>query len=270
MLNNDIVGFYESQFETYDEVNSHFKIYYLEFSRWIKKNLNEKHTLIADLGCGTGTLSKLLTERDHFVYGIDVSSKLIKVAISKSHKNFSPLISDISNLPIKNTSFDGIISFGVLDQVEQIEQVVDEAARVLKPGGLFLFDISPFPTLDFWYFFGLYGRRGFASAIKGLLENQTKFVWSIKGDDGKAKSINIYRYKPSYVEKMMSSKGFRVIGKRGFHLSKMFIPEKVHVDNKTKILSKIDFAFWKFDNYLNRFYMLQKNSLYLMYAFMKV
>jgi ubiquinone/menaquinone biosynthesis C-methylase UbiE len=226
--------------------------------------------MIADLGCGTGILSKVLTECGHIVYGFDVSDKLLKVAAKKSGKNFSSLVSDISNLPIMSNSFDGAISFTVLDQIEDLEKVMDEVVRVLKPGGLFLFDISPFPTFDFWYFLGLYGIKGFTNALRGLFRNQSIFEWSVQGDDGRLNTINIYRYKLSYIEEMLQQKGFRVIGTRGVHISKMFIPEKVHVDGESEILSKLDCLFWRFDNYLNRFCLIQKNALCLLYAVMKI
>jgi len=270
LLDNDIVDFYESQLETYDELNSHFEIYYREFGNWIKKHLDKKRSNVADMGCGTGTLSKILTELGHTVYGIDVSGKLIKVAATKSKENFLFLRGDISNLPIRESSIDNAICFGVLDQVDEIEKVIDEAWRILKPGGRFLFDISPFPTLDFWYFLGLYGKSGFSSAVRGIYESKIQFSWSIRGDDGKSKLINIYRYKPSHIERMIQKKGFKTIGRRGFHISKMFIPEKIHVDGRSKVLLKIDNACWRLDDYLNRFNVLQENALYLMYACMKM
>lgn len=270
LLDNDIVGFYESQLETYDDVNSHFEIYYKEFAGWIERHVGADRHLITDMGCGTGTLSRLLAEQGRSVCGVDVSINLIKRAAVKSGGNFFPIIGDIACLPVRDCSFDVAVCFGVLDQVDRIEDVLGEAARILKPGGIFLFDISPFPTLDFWYFFGLYGRSGFASAVEGMREKKTRFEWAIKGDDGVSRIINIYRYRPSHIERLAESNGFSIIGKRGFHISKMIIPEKVHVDGRSTFLSRIDGVCSKIDGFLNKVHLMQNNALYLMYAGVKM
>lgn len=50
------------------------------------------------------------------------------------------------NLPLDDATFDSVACCDVLEHVDDLERVIAEAARVLKPGGVFLFDTID-PTL---------------------------------------------------------------------------------------------------------------------------
>ena len=65
---------------------------------------------------------------------------------------YNPIDHDIvdfntKNLPFKSTFFDVIISLAVIEHIENIDNFVGEAFRVLKPGGNILFEYSKFSLL---------------------------------------------------------------------------------------------------------------------------
>jgi ubiquinone/menaquinone biosynthesis C-methylase UbiE len=103
---------------------------------------------VLDLGCGTGRLLERAAQRwpdAHFV-GVDLSSGMIAAARGKhtGDARFRFEVGDAAALPLEPASVDvamSTISFHHwADQVAGIQQV----ARVLRPGGLFvLADIRP-------------------------------------------------------------------------------------------------------------------------------
>ncbi len=81
---------------------------------------------VLDIGCGTGSIAELL-ERE--VVGVDLS-------YSMCAKNYGSCINgDAENLPLKNESFDFVISSLALQWINDVQKFSDEIFRVLKPGG---------------------------------------------------------------------------------------------------------------------------------------
>lgn len=96
---------------------------------------------ILDMGCGDGTRLSKLVEKGQKGYGIDISSKAISIA-RKKYPNLNFLVGDLENLPYKNDSFDLVYSAFVFEHLDDPARVIEEAIRVLRPGGLFLI-VSP-------------------------------------------------------------------------------------------------------------------------------
>lgn len=103
-----------------------------------------KGKTILDIGCGDGlysvTFLKLGAEK---VCGQDLSENYIKDAIRKSielgYINFTGKVGDCSNLQFEDNSFDIIFSGDVFEHItdELKLKFIQEAYRVLKPGGIF-------------------------------------------------------------------------------------------------------------------------------------
>ncbi len=110
------------------------------FNNFIK---DWKGLKVLDVGCGGGFTSEYLAEKDANVYGIDMSSKLIKVA--KDHSQSRSLDIDYrqgaaENLPFGKETFDVVVCVDVLEHVSDLRRVIFEISRVLKNNGVFLFD----------------------------------------------------------------------------------------------------------------------------------
>lgn len=105
----------------------------------IKKRL-EKPARVLDIGCGAGFLSNYLAVQGHEVTGIDISQNSLEIARKHdSSKQVRYLEANAYTLPFENESFDVACAMDILEHVEKPEQLIYEASRVLRPGGLFFF-----------------------------------------------------------------------------------------------------------------------------------
>ena len=95
---------------------------------------------VLDVGCGGGFLSNYLGALGHRVTGLDASSDALQIAGRHDESGgVQYRKGDALALPFANGSFDVVCAMDFLEHVEQPEQVIAEAARVLAPGGLFFF-----------------------------------------------------------------------------------------------------------------------------------
>ncbi len=86
--------------------------------------------IVLELGCGDGERTELFYECSR-VIGVDVVNR---VNVERKNK-FVFVLADATRLPFKEDTFDGVISFDVIEHVEEDKRFVDEAFRVCKQGG---------------------------------------------------------------------------------------------------------------------------------------
>jgi ubiquinone/menaquinone biosynthesis C-methylase UbiE len=89
-----------------------------------------------DLGCGEGRLARDLASRGHRVTGVDASPTLLRAA-SQADAAGDYVLADAAALPFADASFDLIVAYNSLMDVQDMPGAVDEAARVLEPSGRF-------------------------------------------------------------------------------------------------------------------------------------
>jgi ArsR family transcriptional regulator len=98
---------------------------------------------LLDVGCGQGRLLKLLASRAHRVVGVDIDPDARRLARAELFlaglPNCSLRQGDMYSLPFSDQEFDTIILDDVLVGAEQPTAAVEEALRLLKPGGRILF-----------------------------------------------------------------------------------------------------------------------------------
>ncbi|GAB2990068.1 class I SAM-dependent methyltransferase [Saccharothrix stipae] len=87
-----------------------------------------------DLGCGEGRVSRDLAGRGHRVTGIDASPTLVEAA-RQADPEGRYLLADSADLPFPDYSFDLVIAYCVLMDVDDLPGTVGEIGRVLEPGG---------------------------------------------------------------------------------------------------------------------------------------
>jgi ubiquinone/menaquinone biosynthesis C-methylase UbiE len=85
-----------------------------------------------DLGCGEGRLTRELRARGHDV-GVDASATLVTAARETEGGQF--LVADAANLPIDDDSFDLVVAYNVLMDLDDLQRSLTEVARVLRPSG---------------------------------------------------------------------------------------------------------------------------------------
>lgn len=96
-----------------------------------------------DVGCGGGFSCEFMASRGVLVSGIDQSAKCIHAA--QKHAEISEFKIDYrqavaESIPYDDATFDVVVCVDVLEHVENVQRVISEVYRVLKPNGLFLFD----------------------------------------------------------------------------------------------------------------------------------
>jgi len=98
---------------------------------------------VLDLGCGGGFMSEALAKRGATVIGVDPVEAAL--AAAKAHAEEEGLAIDYrvgagEAIPLADGSIDCVVCVDVLEHVADLERVIGEIARVLKPDGLLLFD----------------------------------------------------------------------------------------------------------------------------------
>jgi ubiquinone/menaquinone biosynthesis C-methylase UbiE len=98
---------------------------------------------ILDLGCGEGGYSRLYASKGAMVTGVDYSENLIHEANNQNQNNkIEYYVRDACFLEgIEDKNFDFVVSAMCLIAVENLEAAVNEAYRVLKPGGELIISI---------------------------------------------------------------------------------------------------------------------------------
>jgi SAM-dependent methyltransferase len=88
-----------------------------------------------DVGCGEGRLMRHLASLGHRVVGIDASPTLVAAARA-SAPDMELHVADAAALGFDDASFDLVVSFMCLHDVDDLGTAVSEIARVLEPGGV--------------------------------------------------------------------------------------------------------------------------------------
>jgi len=97
----------------------------------------KKGEKIIDVGCGEGSLCRELANRGAQVVGIDASKKLVEIAKKKSVKfNIHFRAADAGKLEgIQDSTFDAGCSILAIQNMEDLDSVAKETARIIKRGG---------------------------------------------------------------------------------------------------------------------------------------
>ena len=138
-------------FKYFDQFTEKNKILVNQFiSRFpFHKNYYNKKSL--DFGSGTGCLSFKMAEKVGSITGIEIDPLLSEYSKNKL-KEYSKTIQEkvvfenISINQISDASYDLIFSKDVFEHVRDVENIMDEMYRVLKPGGECVIGFGPL-----WY-----------------------------------------------------------------------------------------------------------------------
>lgn len=92
---------------------------------------------VLDVGAGDGTLAAMLAQRAQRYVCADLSQRLLDAARErlKEQRNVELVRADMHALPFADRSFDLVLSLNVLAFAEHPGKALDEAVRVLAPGG---------------------------------------------------------------------------------------------------------------------------------------
>lgn len=94
---------------------------------------------IIDLGCGDGTLTVEMAKFAKRVIGVDFNPDILASARQRVDrlglKNVNLLVEDVSNLSLPSESLDAVFFSQSLHHLDNPKSGLQEAARILRPGG---------------------------------------------------------------------------------------------------------------------------------------
>ena len=136
---------FKGVFDKYDLMNDLMslgihRLWKKKFIHWLNP---QKNTKLIDVASGTGDIAKLFLKKvDYkgYVYCVDENEEMLNLNKKKFGKitNIKWFCNNAEKLPFENNHFDYYtISFGIRN-IENINNALNEAFRVLKPGGRFL------------------------------------------------------------------------------------------------------------------------------------
>ncbi len=99
-----------------------------------------KNKVVLDLGCGSGYGTERISNVARTTYGVDISQEAVDYARDKYRKDnlhFQKVDID-EHLPFADNTFDVVLSFQVIEHVQDDEAYVRQANRVLAPNGVFV------------------------------------------------------------------------------------------------------------------------------------
>jgi 2-polyprenyl-6-hydroxyphenyl methylase / 3-demethylubiquinone-9 3-methyltransferase len=110
---------------------------------WFDRHIDWAGKTVLDLGCAGGFMAEALAQRGAQVTGIDPAAEAIDAARAHARAQGLRIAYDVGvgeALPYEDGSFDAVVCVDVLEHVADLDKVLSEVARTLRPGGLFLFD----------------------------------------------------------------------------------------------------------------------------------
>jgi SAM-dependent methyltransferase len=93
-----------------------------------------------EVGCGEGRIVRALRAGGYEIEGVDVSETLVAAARrADPHGRYA--VADAAALPYPDDSFELVVAFMSLQDIDDFGQAIAEAGRVLESGGRFCFAI---------------------------------------------------------------------------------------------------------------------------------
>ncbi len=133
---------------------------------WFLKNLEAptllelsgslKDHAVLEIGCGQGVGTELLFNMFNAkkVMAMDIDLKMIRRAQKRLRNYDAPKLilhaGDATNITTRDEMFDAVVNFSALHHVPQWQKAITEIARVLKPGGRFIFEEVTRQWIERW------------------------------------------------------------------------------------------------------------------------
>ena len=109
-------------------------------SRWTAAIGDWTDKTVVDVGCGPGNIFATLQGKPKHMIGIDIAPKSLELA---GNLGYTPILADANNLPLKSEIADVVTLNAALHHCENMDSVLKEAARLVKPGGILVTDHDP-------------------------------------------------------------------------------------------------------------------------------
>lgn len=119
-------------------------------ARWQAVTGSWDDKIVVDIGCGPGNLYASLNGSPRALIGVDVSRGALEMAQKIGYKT---ILADAHHLPFISNFADIVALNAALHHCENMTEVLAEAARLVRPGGILVVDHDP--QLSAWDYKGL-------------------------------------------------------------------------------------------------------------------
>jgi ubiquinone/menaquinone biosynthesis C-methylase UbiE len=165
-----------------------------------------------DIGCGAGLLTFDLARQGLHGVGIDGAPSMVESCRLEARRIEAPGMweyeqADVEAIPFPDQSFDAAICCGVIEYLPDDEALLQEARRILRPGGHFLLCV----TNRYSYSASLYPLFQKMKRIPGLIQVAS----AIRGvSTGRKTMMNLphapRRHSPSQIKHALATHGFHI------------------------------------------------------------
>lgn len=124
--------------------------------RFVLSHLRPAPARVLEIGTGKGRFLTALARRSVRVVTVDPDAAeqrfaRLNAAYAGVGRRIRFVVADGADLPFADASFDAVVSMNALHHIRNLDGVLDEVVRVLRPGGLVLladFDAAGFRIFD--------------------------------------------------------------------------------------------------------------------------
>jgi ubiquinone/menaquinone biosynthesis C-methylase UbiE len=108
---------------------------------------------VLDAGCGSCAQSMRLAQRGFQVHAMDVSEAALEMAAENIRQQglqdkITLKRGNLLSLPFSDGTFQGVLCWGVLMHIPEVERALAELTRVVKPGGLLVISENNMNAMD--------------------------------------------------------------------------------------------------------------------------
>jgi 2-polyprenyl-6-hydroxyphenyl methylase/3-demethylubiquinone-9 3-methyltransferase len=207
-------------------------------------NYDPKGKTALEVGSGGGILTEEICKMGFTTTGIDPADESVTTA--KNHAQAEGLNiryekASGENIPFPDQSFDVVFCCDVLEHVRDLPKVIAEISRVLKPGGLFIYD-----TLN----------RTFVSKLVAIKIWQEWKRWAFM-----PANLHVWKMfiKPAEIKELLAANGFEWKGHTGSS-------PNVSIPTMLKYLRKRVKGEWSFADLGQNFHLKKSNDMNILYG----
>lgn len=149
------------------------------------------HETLLDIGIGTGLASWPFAKTGLKIFGVDGSVEMLKVCDSKAFvEELKQFDLRTAPLPYSDHSFDHAICCGVFHFFGELEPIVAEVSRIIKPEGIFAFTIAGQTSEE---------QEASRDTSRGYLRKPTPW------------GVSIYAHSDGYIDNVLHDHGFETL-----------------------------------------------------------
>ncbi len=109
-------------------------------NRWKAAIGNWDDKIVVDIGCGPGNIYSVVGGSPQITIGVDISQGALEHAMQLG---YTPVLADAHNLPFIDGFADIVTLNATLHHCDRMPEVLAEAARLVRPGGILITDEDP-------------------------------------------------------------------------------------------------------------------------------